>query len=330
MKILFILGNGFDIKLGLKTRYANFYDSYVEMDSSCEAVKNLKQSISNSGYEDWADLELGLGEYTEKIDNPQDGIDIYKDILYGLQKYLSDEENRYIYDSVDQDKLFYDLFHPEIYLRWREKQGVFSHFNRNDEWNLRIITFNYTKTLERILGNPSLPINVSFDDEGPRNLTQIVHIHGYIGDRMILGVNDRSQIKKPEWHNNQRLLRRYVKPLHNDTYKLDHERLSSELIANSHVICLFGVSIGETDKLWWEKIANRLNANSGIRLIIFYFLDSFEPTGNYGPEYEDNVDMVKDRFLTLAGYNLNHGIRNQIYVTFQKSIFDIELSEMLQ
>lgn len=327
MKVLFVLGNGFDIKLGLNTRYKDFYGSYLNMESPCDAVRNLKLNIS-SEYQDWADLELGLGHYTEHIADIQDGLDIYKDILLGLQEFLSCEEDKYIYDTQGRDKLLSDLFHPENYLRWREKQTIFSHFNRTEEWDVRVMTFNYTQTLERILGNPTLPIEVSYENEGVRKLTHIVHIHGFIGDRMVLGVNDPSQIKNKNWQSNKRFLRRYVKPQHNDTYKLDHERLSYELISNSHVICLFGVSIGDTDKLWWGKIANRLETSSSIRLIIFYFLNDFKPIGNYGPEYEDNVDMVKDRFLSAAGYGLNHHIRNQIYVTFQKSIFDLKVSPL--
>ncbi|WP_289766387.1 AbiH family protein [Bacteroides acidifaciens] len=329
MKILFVLGNGFDIKLGLNTKYKNFYDSYLKMESSCDAVKELKQNIS-SEYQDWADLELGLGKYTEHFEDIQDGLTVYKDILCGLQNYLSQEESKYNYDNGESDKILSDLFHPENYLRWREKQNVFSHFNKDENWDVRVITFNYTKTLEKVLGSPALPVNISFENEGPRNLTHIVHIHGFVGERMILGVNDPSQIKNKTWQSNSRFLRRYVKPQHNDTYKLDHERLASELISNSHVICLFGVSIGDTDKLWWKKIADRVNASSSIRLIIFYFINDFEPIGNYGPEYEDNVDMVKDKFISAAGYNLDHNIRNQIYVTFQKSIFNFKVSPISQ
>lgn len=329
MKILFVLGNGFDIKLGLNTRYRDFYDSYQKEDSSCDAIKNLKNNIS-SEYKNWADLELGLGQYTEHIVNEQEGVIVYKDILCGLQKYLTQEERKYTYKISGCEKILSDFFHPEKYLRWREQQNIFSHFNKAEDWKVRVITFNYTKTLEMVLGNPTLPLEISFENEGVRKLTHIVHIHGFIGDRMVLGVNDPSQIKNQIWQSNNRLLRRYVKPKHNDTYKLDHERLSSELISNSNVICLFGVSIGLTDKLWWEKIANRLKSNNYTRLIIFYFIDNFVPIGNYGPEYEDNVDMVKDLFLKAAGYTLNHGIRDQIFVTFQNSIFDLKVTPISQ
>ena len=121
MKILFVLGNRFDIKLGLNTRYKDFYGSYLNMESPCDAVRNLKLNIS-SKYQDWADLELGLGHYTEHIADIQDGLDIYKDILLGLQEFLSCEEDKYIYDTQGRDKLLSDLFHPENYLRWRENR----------------------------------------------------------------------------------------------------------------------------------------------------------------------------------------------------------------
>ncbi len=154
-------------------------------------------------------------------------------------------------------------------------------------------------------------------------------IHGYVGQRMILGVNDVSQLQNKEWHSNRRLLRRYVKPIHNDTYKQEHDIFTKELINNSHVICLYGISIGDSDKLWWKAIADRINVSSSIRMIIFYFLPDFEPIGNYGPDYEDNVDMVKDKFLKAAGYDLDHKIRSQIYVSFQRNVFDFKLNRKI-
>ncbi|KHS58644.1 hypothetical protein QX51_01365 [Terrisporobacter othiniensis] len=45
------------------------------------------------------------------------------------------------------------------------------------------------------------------------------------------------------------------------------------MINNSHIICLFGVSLGETDSQWWEIIDNWLIDvnNENRRLIIFTY-----------------------------------------------------------
>ena len=41
MNIVFLIGNGFDLNLGLKTRYRNFYDYYVALPKKNGAVRNI-------------------------------------------------------------------------------------------------------------------------------------------------------------------------------------------------------------------------------------------------------------------------------------------------
>ncbi len=174
MNIAFILGNGFDLQLGMNTKYSDFYDSYTKMTSSNNIVSTLKANIS-ADYKTWGDLELGLGEFSTNIDSPDDGLIIYNDVLTALENYLTQEEDNYKYDTSHKNDILNTAFHPEKYLRPREQKSVFSHFNRNEEWRVRFITFNYTKTLENLLGDNRLPIEIKFQNEGKRSVTQIVH-----------------------------------------------------------------------------------------------------------------------------------------------------------
>lgn len=41
------------------------------------------------------------------------------------------------------------------------------------------------------------------------------------------------------------------------------------MIYDSFIICIFGMSIGNTDKMWWEKIIDWLKVNGDNKLIIF-------------------------------------------------------------
>ncbi len=45
MNILYILGNGFDINLGLKTRYSDFYKYYIGIESKDENIRKLKIDV---------------------------------------------------------------------------------------------------------------------------------------------------------------------------------------------------------------------------------------------------------------------------------------------
>ena len=63
---MYLIGNGFDLNLGLKSSYNDFYGFYKIQESDSYPVKNFKDNISNN-IDKWSDLELALGEYTKEI-----------------------------------------------------------------------------------------------------------------------------------------------------------------------------------------------------------------------------------------------------------------------
>ena len=86
MDVVFLLGNGFDINIGMKTRYCDFYDYYFKQISLNNIIKTFKNNIKEN-IEDWADLELKLGEYLENLQE-NEAILIYNDLIKNLQKYM--------------------------------------------------------------------------------------------------------------------------------------------------------------------------------------------------------------------------------------------------
>ena len=42
MDVVFLLGNGFDINIGMKTRYCDFYDYYFKQISLNDIIKTFK------------------------------------------------------------------------------------------------------------------------------------------------------------------------------------------------------------------------------------------------------------------------------------------------
>lgn len=67
MNVTYIIGNGFDLNLGLKTRYQDFYDYYMTKTSPNSQVELLKDTIKQDGYELWSDLEIGLGRISASM-----------------------------------------------------------------------------------------------------------------------------------------------------------------------------------------------------------------------------------------------------------------------
>ena len=66
MYITFLIGNGFDINLGLKTRYSDFYDYYKYRATKDSVILRWMHEDDDKG--NWADLETALGEKVEGID----------------------------------------------------------------------------------------------------------------------------------------------------------------------------------------------------------------------------------------------------------------------
>lgn len=160
-----------------------------------------------------------------------------------------------------------------------------------------------------------------------RSVSAIEHIHGYTTERMVFGVNDVSQIENPDLAKSPKIVRRFVKSENNRTYGLGHERECAKWINSSRIICLYGLSLGITDKIWWQRIGNRLKTMNCI-LIIFYYDGFVQQDGNWGPDYEDNVEHVKNLFLSQLTLTEPERklIRDRIFVSCNKNIFNVSVN----
>ncbi len=74
MNVTFLVGNGFDIGLGLKTRYSDFYEEYCKADKAdSEAITKFKRTLrewqNNKSKKiiDWSDFEFAFGQYAKQF-----------------------------------------------------------------------------------------------------------------------------------------------------------------------------------------------------------------------------------------------------------------------
>ena len=121
MKVVYLIGNGFDLNLGLKTSYSDFYTYYLNIESNDAQIAQLKEHLKydkdNKGkYRYWSDLEIAMGEYTKKFSRREDMEKVYNDLNDNLRDYIMKIEQDHIQSSIDKDKLKRDLAHPEKYL----------------------------------------------------------------------------------------------------------------------------------------------------------------------------------------------------------------------
>ncbi|MUK79125.1 hypothetical protein GNP84_19830 [Aliivibrio fischeri] len=175
MKILYIIGNGFDLWHGLPTSYSQFYDFAKE---TLDDVENY-YLFDLHDHEPWHDFENALGafcwedfyDYHNEVDIQSD--DFKPSHIYGLEDELTEQTDLHV-ESI-----------KESFLNWVEQIDV----NKANEKmvfpeNSHFINFNYTSSLQLIYG---------IENE------KIFHIHGQAktSDELIFG-HGKHIVNKPE------------------------------------------------------------------------------------------------------------------------------------
>lgn len=209
MNIVFLIGNGFDINLDLKTRYKDFYEYYISIPSASDVVQKLKKEIEKN-IQNWSDLEVKFGKHTKHLNSTDEFFEVFEDIEDNLADYLGGVEGNFDFSHIDAKNLYKYLAFPENSLPLSDKNELVTYKNQwaSHQWNIYVITFNYTETLEKILNyeNKAIQINSQLSIKNPILIQRIEHIHGFIDERMVMGVNDISQVENKDFHNNQEVL----------------------------------------------------------------------------------------------------------------------------
>ena len=285
MNITFMIGNGFDRNLGLKTKYSDFIAWYKDTDAETEILKGFRKHI-NDNEELWSAAEEELGNYTAQFDAGDGDLfnACHKDICEHLAQYLKDEQGKFhsqalvneIEGAFSQLKALTSPFHTQ------EKDALNTVYTNRKSENVvfNFITYNYTNTLDQCLelvrNKPGLlgshrHLNITHN----HTIGTIHHVHGTVNGQMVFGVNDKSQITKPEIFNcedgdlYENIL---IKQQANQGYQENTDTKAKILLDDSNILYIYGMSIGITDKLWWERVCVWL-AGSTDRHIIFHCFD---------------------------------------------------------
>lgn len=330
MNITYLIGNGFDLNLNLKTRYLDFYKYYLEIDSKNDTIKKFKHDLSNS-LENWSDLEFELGKYTSTFQDgkEQEFIELLDDIQDNLADYLETQKLDFGLSDAMRSKIIEDIFSPSKYLNDREKQD-FNNLMKGffaQPYMAKLITFNYTQSLEILLNyQEGRPISSSREYSGNKyalTIQRIYHIHGTINQNMILGVNDDTQITNQNFRKIGALLNHFIKPRMNiDAGTLRDDRSKSE-INSADLICVYGMSLGETDKVWWQIINKRL-ASSNAVLIIFAVKEKIPLRRSYiAKTYKDKII---EKMLSYSSFSdeVKEKIKARFFVSINSEMFNIK------
>ncbi|WP_215222824.1 AbiH family protein [Echinicola shivajiensis] len=322
MKIVYLLGNGFDLSLGMKTGYKDFYEYYQSTNSKSEVVKKLKDEISGD-LENWSDLELAFGKYTEKINSQDEYDELIEDLLGNLGEYLCYQEEKLDVSILDREKFCNYLAYPEESLLQADKNKLKAFRNNYKNSRVSIVTFNYTRVVEKIIGEKYSNIQITTHQNGGRStLSGVEHIHGYTDRRMILGVNDISQIQNKSFHNNTDVLESLVKRNCNKVLRHTRDSFVENQINSANLICIYGSSIGDTDKVWWELIGERLRSN--VKLIIFVKDKPINPLFEYKSIRIER--KIVENFLTKTNLEEKEKekVKDNIFIGLNTQMFNIK------
>lgn len=332
MNTVFMIGNGFDLNLGFKTGYKDFYDHLFEKPLASSALERFKEYLKRNEEthgKDWADLEVLLGKYSLEFsaDRAGDYIAFLDEIHEELRRYIASAAGELAVTDEAYIKFVSDLVHYDAYLSERDRVQFSAYRDGLPPANYCVsaIVFNYTKTFECFLQNKGEKedLGEKTPRSGYRNLfTKAEHVHGYLDENMLLGVNDILQIENKELRQNSAVYTRLVKPWMNTyTGSLRDERCHTA-IREADVICIFGMSMGKTDKVWWERVLRRLTESSA-RLIIFA-LNHVASSMGYLEELDR--DEIRKRLLSYGKLSEEQKARvlDKIFFAFNSDIFKIE------
>lgn len=336
MNITFLIGNGFDIGLGLKTRYEDFYKEYCnKTDDDSDNIKNFKEILQNRHSDkdkkiiDWSDFEKAFGEFSEQFKGENADelyLEAYEDFVENFNSYLEKQEKLIKWKN---EKNVFDKIYNGVntyYKVSKEADRDFPSFYKayNTEAIYNFITFNYTNTVDncvKILSNHS-------NKDIRLKIGRVVHVHGYIEDSMIMGVNDVSQILNKELSKNKNVIMELVKPEQNKNSQTTFDYQATNLINKSDIICTYGMSIGETDKKWWKIICDWLKQNANRKLVILKHEKKYSK--RFTHNYRKYISPLKEKFLSFSGFEeaIKEKIRSQIYVGINHDVFGINLYEL--
>lgn len=323
IRITFLVGNGFDLNIGLDTTYENFYKYYVGRHPN----DLLAQAIDDN-YLYWADLEMGLGRYTECIlADEEDSFWESEEVLeQELVVYLKAQMER-VNISDDERKTEVALEMQRSLTRFYEElprplkgriYDVLDGVRENIVYSF--ISFNYTDVLDQCLNITRKIIPNDFGKHSCNGgliysdtVGEALHIHGTTNGDMVLGVNDESQIANKEFCKNNLYKQLLIKEEINKYYDYDKVEQTYKIIDESIIICVYGMSIGQTDRKWWEYICRCLQNNSEKILIIYTKTQKNADFGKY--------TLFKQRYEMLNRLKNNANVSNEIWDQIKDQIY---------
>lgn len=296
MQLTYIVGNGFDLAIGLKTDYTSFYKWYKNKcpDESAE-ISLLKRTIKeelSKGNNKWKDFEYALGRFTSIVTDKKKYMDCFQNARKSLIEYitmvysntkvnnedfLKSATYRLVDRSQNSDSDLLDKYKP-LFSTPKDTEMIFN-----------CISFNYTPVLsegkDELISNAQSFSNV-YNRPSRYTIGDILNVHGTLNDYPILGVDNITQIANETFREDEDIVQMMVKCEVDKWLGRNWRKDAIRIIEKSDKIYVYGASLGETDEFWWKTLAWWFESNEQHELALYCHPD------------EADMDLKIEEFLS--------------------------------
>lgn len=335
MRITFLIGNGFDINLGLNTTFSDFVKVYKSLDSKSEHVKAFREHIKDNEKK-WSAAEEALGQYTSCLGKGQGAIfsECQADFCAQLAIYLKKQQAKINYkghqDEIKKAFSQFQTLSSPFSTVVRDKLNTICKNHRSENTHYCFINFNYTDTLDQCLSivknfSETLGSHKYYGRMIQHDIASLCHVHGTVNNQMVFGVNDESQIAKPEVFDGYELGKKFlIKKSTNEYMGENTDTTATKILQGSHIIYTYGMSLGRTDILWWTRICKWLMGDPTRHLIIHQY--EMPPKGAFEYNYLNFETNTRHAFMQLGGVPNSQWceIEDRIHVTNYNIFKDIQ------
>lgn len=327
--ITFILGNGFDLNLGMKTQYADVYDGYIATPSSNDNIAAFKNSLKTDKmcqYKLWSDFEIGMGRFAQSFEAETAFIECVRDFKAYMVQYLRNEQEKFARQWEEDTSFLHSyakLFGDSVMgysnnLMPNAKRAV-ENIAGSLPMYYNFITFNYTSILDYFIQYYNKNM---YDSSHMHNVSAPIHLHGHLNGDVVIGVDNEQQISN-NFELTLRGRRAFIKPKINHDYDQGRVNEARKAILESNIICVYGLSFGQSDLTWTTALTKWLQEDNTHHLIYNYH----DPT-QY-PQYHNDLlleveDSRKEEILRKAQLNDSQiqAVFDQVHIPVGANIFD--------
>lgn len=297
MNIAYLIGNGFDLGLGLKTSYRDCVEAYLQSrkDTTDSCIKWLCKKMRDDGQETWSDAERAFGQLkfsellTDSDHKDKTAVSnydrCYDDFCEFFASRIMAEEKRFVIPDNQQtsvSEMFCSrIIHLDRFMELEPRNYYSNQILSSGTINLNFISFNYTKTLEKLI---RVPVNVNdgfwhFKDKTSNKelkvkINKVCHVHGTFNeDNLVFGVDNPTQIADLKVREHCERIGGMLKSGTSEDLGTVNRSCAMNILSTANWIVVFGLSYGETDCTWWRKLYEKLVLSNDKQLIICPYLD---------------------------------------------------------